>query len=145
MMKQKSDFAGKSTVLVIYSGGKDSTFALLWAKSNFPDKKIVAIFSDTGVEFPGMTAHIRDVCLHVGVEYKIVKPEVDVWEYWAEKGRFFSLIFPECQSMLVYDPINAYIRTYDSNNVIVIDGSRGDQVRSVYLRKLKHPVQWIPR
>lgn len=122
-------FKNRSTICVCFSGGKDSSFALMWAKKNFPDKRTVAIFSDTGVEFPGMVSHIHRVCKHIGAECKIVKPDIDVFEYWERRGRFFNMIFPECQSILIYKPINEYLLTFDPNDIVIIDGSRGDQVR----------------
>jgi 3'-phosphoadenosine 5'-phosphosulfate sulfotransferase (PAPS reductase)/FAD synthetase len=122
-------FNNRSTICCCYSGGKDSSFALIWAKMNFPDKRIVAIFSDTGVEFPGMVSHIHRVCKHLEVECKIVKPDIDVFEYWERRGRFFNMIFPECQSILIYKPINEYLLTFDAKDTVIIDGSRGDQVR----------------
>lgn len=124
-----SIFKNRSTILCCYSGGKDSSFALLWAKKNFPDKHIIAIFSDTGVEFPGMVSHIHRVSKYLEVECKIVKPDIDVFEYWERRGRFFNMIFPECQSILIYKPINEFMLTFDPSDVVIIDGSRGDQVR----------------
>ena len=125
----KELFKGRSTVLYTYSGGMDSTFALLWGLRNFPNLKHVPIFSDTGYEFPGMTAHIHAVCKHLGVEPVIVRPKIDIFSYWQEKGRFFNMIVPECQSNLIFEPIDEYISTYDPSDVIILSGSRGDQVR----------------
>jgi len=125
----KERFAGRPIILVFYSGGKDSSFALIWAKKNFPDKRIIAMFSDTGYEFPGMVAHIHRVTKHLDVECKIIRPETDTFTYWEEHGRFFNMIFPECQTHLIYKPINEFIKTFSPDDVIIIDGSRGDQVR----------------
>ena len=119
----------KSTILISFSGGRDSTFAMLWAKENFPDKRIIASFVDTGVEFPGVTAHVWDVCKFMDIECQIVKPDKDVWVYWAEKERFFNIIFPECQSTFIFAPLDTYYQTFDSNDVVILDGSRGDQAR----------------
>lgn len=125
----KELFKTRSTLLYTYSGGMDSSFALLWGLRNFPDKKHVPIFSDTGYEFPGMVAHIHAVSEHLGVEAVIVHPKIDIFSYWQEKGRFFNMIVPECQSNLIYEPIDEYVQTYDPEDVIILSGSRGDQVR----------------
>ena len=119
----------KSTILIAFSGGRDSTFVMLWAKENFPDKRIIASFVDTGVEFPGVTAHVWDVCKFMDIECQIVKPDKDVWVYWAEKERFFNIIFPECQSTFIFAPLDTYYQTFDFNDVVILDGSRGDQAR----------------
>ncbi|MCD6340834.1 MAG: phosphoadenosine phosphosulfate reductase family protein, partial [Desulfurococcales archaeon] len=39
-------------VVVPWSGGKDSTAALVLALKVFPRKKVTAVYSDTGIEFP---------------------------------------------------------------------------------------------
>lgn len=125
----KELFSDRSTVLYTYSGGMDSSFALLWGLRNYPDLVHTPIFSDTGYEFPGMVAHIKAVCEHLGVEPVIVRPKIDIFAYWQEKNRFFNMIVPECQSNLIFEPIDEYISTYDPKDVIILSGSRGDQVR----------------
>ena len=123
----KERFKDKSIILMAFSGGKDSSFALLWAKTNFPDKRIICIFSDTGVEFPGITAHIKACADFFEVEYKIVKPEKDMWIEIEEDGWFPNIIYRSCQADFVYAPINKYEREFDPKESIIIDGSRGDQ------------------
>lgn len=129
-------FANKSTIICYYSGGKDSSFALIWAKTNYPDKRIIAVFSDTSYEYPGMVAHIYRVARHLSVEAAVVHPEIDIFSYWEERGRFFNMVFPECQSKLIFDPINKFVKQFDPKDVVLIDGSRGDQVRRL-TRKTK--------
>ena len=119
-------FKNISTVLITFSGGKDSTFALYWAKTNFPEKQIMAVFADTGVEFPGITSHIRACCDFMDVEYRIVKPLKDVW-LMIEKRGFPHLIGRWCQKEWIYEPINKLYLEYDPNDVIIVDGSRADQ------------------
>ncbi len=123
-------FKDRSTILVTFSGGKDSSFALLWAKTNFPEKEIVAVFSDTGVELPGMTAHIAECCEFLDVKCEIVKPEKDMWTQILKNG-FPSIIYHWCQNLLVYAPINIVYQEYDPADVIIVDGSRADQVTRV--------------
>ncbi len=119
-------FEGRPTILVYFSGGRDSTFALLWAKTNFPDRRIIGVFSDTGVELPGMTVHVKKVCDHLGVDLKIVKPDDDMLIDIAENG-FPASVFLPCREKYIYRPINRYIKTFPPEEVVVLDGSRGDQ------------------
>lgn len=124
----KALFAKKSVILVSFSGGKDSTFALLWAKTNFPDMRIVAIFADTGVEFPGMVAHIVECCDFLGVEHHVVKSQKDMWEQILKKG-WPSVMFHWCQSLLIYEPVDKYYKeNFEPQECVIIDGSRADQV-----------------
>ena len=123
-------FKNRSTILVTFSGGKDSSFALLWAITNFPDKEIVAVFSDTGVELPGMTAHIAECCEFLDVKCETVKPQKDMWTQILKNG-WPSIIYHWCQNLLVYAPINIVYQEYDPADVIIVDGSRADQVTRV--------------
>lgn len=119
-------FEGKSTILVMFSGGRDSTFALLWARQNFPNLRTIAVFSDTGVEFPGMTIHVKRVCDYLGAELKIVKPEHDMLIDIVENG-FPATVFLSCREKYIYRPVTQYFRTFPPEEVVIIDGSRGDQ------------------
>lgn len=126
-MEAQELFKNTSTILITFSGGLDSSFALYWAKTNFPEKEIVAVFADTGVELPGITGHIKACCDFMEVEYKIVKPIKDAWITIEERG-FPHLIGRWCQQVWIYEPINKVYLEYDPNDVIIIDGSRADQV-----------------
>jgi Phosphoadenosine phosphosulfate reductase family/ParB/Sulfiredoxin domain len=120
-------FKDKKIIYISYSGGKDSSFALLWAKTNYPDKHIIAVFSDTGVEFPGFTAHIHKSCTFLEVEYKIVKPRVDIWINMLKYG-WPSIIHRQCQPTLIYEQINRIYKEHEPEDIIILDGSRADQV-----------------
>jgi 3'-phosphoadenosine 5'-phosphosulfate sulfotransferase (PAPS reductase)/FAD synthetase len=123
----ESIFEGKEIITVTYSGGKDSTAALLWVKANFPTKRIVAVFSDTGYEFPGMALHVYKVCKFLGVELKIVKPKHDMIQDILDNGWFSTIILP-CRFKYIYEPVQDYIREkYKPDEIIITDGSRGDQ------------------
>ena len=123
----KERFKDKSNILMAFSGGKDSSFALLWAKTNFPDKRIICIFADSGVEFPGITAHVKTCADFFEVECKIVKPEKDMWIEIEKDGWFPNIIFHSCQHDFIYTPINKYELEFDPIESIILDGSRGDQ------------------
>lgn len=135
----KAIFKDKKTIMITFSGGKDSTFALLWAKHNFPDKQIIAVFSDTGVEFPGFPAHIKECCEFMEVEWKIVKPEKDMWIEILKYG-WPNIIHRRCQQNFVYAPINKYFKTLEPTDIIIIDGSRADQsTRTIRKTKTSPP------
>jgi 3'-phosphoadenosine 5'-phosphosulfate sulfotransferase (PAPS reductase)/FAD synthetase len=120
-------FSSRDTICCTFSGGKDSSAALLWAAKNFPKKQIIAIFSDTGYEFPGMSLHVWKVCKFLGVGLKIVKPQHDMILDIIENG-WFSTIHLPCRFKYIYGPVQDYIKaTYPPETVVIIDGSRGDQ------------------
>lgn len=122
-------FEGKENVVIIYSGGIDSTFSLFWAKQNFPERKIYGIFSDPGVELPGAALHAYQVCMNLGVEFVLVKPKGDMFIEMVKRGGWPSTIFPWCQGDFVYGPINDWIlANLEPSVTVVMDGSSGDQV-----------------
>ncbi|RLG86526.1 MAG: phosphoadenosine phosphosulfate reductase, partial [Thermoprotei archaeon] len=65
------------TVIVPWSGGKDSTAALLLALEVFPRSRIRVLFSDTGVEFPCTLEYVEEVSKILGVEVHRVYAGVD--------------------------------------------------------------------
>ena len=119
-------FEGKDNILVFFSGGKDSTFALYWAKHNFPDRKVIAIFSNHAAEFPGMAVHVVECCEFLEVEYKLIYPKVDMWLKLKQYG-WPSHLAPWCQSWFIHKPINQYIKRFDIEDTIVLDGSTAKQ------------------
>lgn len=127
--EDKHLFADKQNIAVIFSGGIDSSFALFWARQNFPDLKIYGIFSDPGVELPGMALHTYQVCMHLGVEHVLVKPKGDMFIEMVKKAAWPSTILPWCQQEFVYKPVNDWIvENLDPAATVVMTGSRGDQV-----------------
>ncbi|MCD6301028.1 MAG: phosphoadenosine phosphosulfate reductase family protein [Staphylothermus sp.] len=56
------------TVIVPWSGGKDSTAALLLALEVFPKKKIKVIYVDTGADFPVMNSYVEYVSRKLGID-----------------------------------------------------------------------------
>ncbi len=64
-------------VVVPWSGGKDSTAALVLALKVFSRKKVIAVYSDTGVEFPQTQDYIEEVSRRLGIEVVRVYAGVD--------------------------------------------------------------------
>jgi len=121
-------FEGKENIVIQFSGGKDSTFTLFWAHKNFSDRRIIAIFSDTGVEFPGMVRHVIHCCEFFNVEYKIVHPNLDMWDELERRKSWPTPMSPWCQTEFIYLPIDNYIQeTFNSKDTIVLDGSAAKQ------------------
>lgn len=65
------------TVVVPWSGGKDSTATLLLTLKVFPKKKIRVVTVDTGVEFPQTLEYIDEVSRKLGIEPYRVYAGVD--------------------------------------------------------------------
>jgi 3'-phosphoadenosine 5'-phosphosulfate sulfotransferase (PAPS reductase)/FAD synthetase len=113
-------------ILVQFSGGKDSTAAALWAAKNRGARKLELCFVDPGVEFPGITSHIRDVALFLGVDFKILKPELDWWTWVAENG-WPSLLYRPCAMDFIHKPFAAYVLKHEAVRTLVLTGSRAEE------------------
>jgi 3'-phosphoadenosine 5'-phosphosulfate sulfotransferase (PAPS reductase)/FAD synthetase/3'-phosphoadenosine 5'-phosphosulfate sulfotransferase len=64
-------------VVVPWSGGKDSTAVLISAVEVFGREKVVAVYSDTGVEFPDTLRYVDSMAKKLGVRLITVKAGLD--------------------------------------------------------------------
>jgi len=64
-------------VAVPWSGGKDSTLTLILALKVFGKRKVIPIYSDTGVEFPQSQEYIDKISKILGIDYVRVKANID--------------------------------------------------------------------
>lgn len=119
-------FENVEDILIDFSGGKDSSFSLLWAKTNFPDKHIIASFSNTNVEFPGMASHVVDCCKCLEVDYNILYPHEDMWLKIKEKG-WPTGVFPWCQTYFIHKLVDKEHKRFDPEKCIILDGSAAKQ------------------
>ena len=118
-------------VFCSFSGGRDSTLALYFMKKVYlPKIPLTAVFVDPGVEFPGMSTHAYKTATALGCEFEIVKPKVDFWLgtlKWGWPGMLGSW----CRPRLIYQPYDDFIKeqlqNFKEEEVLLIDGSRGDQ------------------
>jgi len=74
-LKKYSDWA--DTIIIPWSGGKDSTASLLLALKAFPRDKIKVLFSDTGTEFPWTIGYVEELADKLGIEIYRVYAGVD--------------------------------------------------------------------
>ena len=64
-------------VLVPWSGGKDSTAALLVAIEAFGRDRVRAVYVDTGIDFPENLEYVERVASMLGVDYVVKRATVD--------------------------------------------------------------------
>ena len=123
----EEQLAACENLVVVFSGGKDSSVAALWAKRNIGSRKLFLVFADPGVEFPGMGAHVDDVAETLGAEVMIVKSKLEWWT-WIKHHGWPSRLYLPCAQKFVYMPTSDWIKeTFDPAKVIVLTGTRATE------------------
>lgn len=115
-------------IVVQFSGGKDSSACLLWARHNWPKKRLVGVFSDPGVEFPGMGQHVVDAAASLKAEAVILKPKDEWWAWLAKAGEWPSLLFRPCAHKMIHGPFGRWMRdNMPAGKTVILTGSRAEE------------------
>lgn len=124
----RAELEGRNYFVVEFSGGKDSLSTLLWLARVLPDKRRIAAYVETGVEFPGMGAYVRDVATELGAEPAILKPELEWWSWLAELGEWPSLLYRPCMAAFIHQPWSRWVREkFPAEETAVFTGSRAEE------------------
>lgn len=124
----EAELLRKDTLIVQFSGGKDSLAALLWVTKCFPETRRLAVFVDTGVEFPGLGAYVTDMAERLGAEPVILKPAAEWWAWLAKEGQWPSMIYRPCMMKFIHGPWGKFVREkYAPETTAVFTGSRAEE------------------
>jgi len=114
--------------IVQFSGGYDSLATLLWVRRNFPELPCIAVFTDTGVEFPGLPAYVCEIAEQLSAEPVIVKPKHEWWSWLRQEGAWPSLVYRPCAYRFIHAPFAEYVTAkYKSREVTIFTGSRAEE------------------
>lgn len=130
-------------VVLQYSGGKDSTVALNWARGVCAKfgKPLEAVFVETGAEFPDLTSYIIRTCEKFGVELVLLRPKQNILQYYCGKRMWPDSLYRDCLHKFINDPVNRHIRQYEGQDVICVRGGRSDQKTSLSKSNLYQEVK----
>jgi len=67
-------------VIVNFSGGKDSTVAILEAIKRYPKEEIILCYQDTGAEYKGTAEHVQSIADILGLELVTLRAKRDWYE-----------------------------------------------------------------
>lgn len=124
-------------VLVPWSGGKDSTVALLLAVKVFGKDKVKAIFCDTGLEFPFTIDYIDKISRQLDVEVIRVYAGIDR-EIIEKKAPLPTHDYRWCTGMKI-EAIESKIRELVSNKrTLVVIGDRDAESEK---RSIRPPIR----
>jgi len=117
---------------VQFSGGKDSVAVLNWVKTvnKTLNKEMVALFVETGAEYPCVTAHVIDVCKRMGVPLKILNPRRHILQHYAEKEKFPNSIFRECMHEFIHETTDKFLLEQKKTFVLLRGGRNEQRVKS---------------
>ncbi|RLE52130.1 MAG: phosphoadenosine phosphosulfate reductase, partial [Candidatus Methanomethylicota archaeon] len=130
-LKFLEQFKGKGDVIVPWSGGKDSTCALLLALKVF--KNVTAIFVDTGLEFPETMDYIEEVSKKLNVKVEIEHARIDE----EVKVRGLPTIDDRWCTHLKIEALYRAIRRITDNPIVIV----GDRDSESKLRSLRPPAR----
>jgi len=98
-------------IFVSFSGGKDSTACLILLREYFPEKPIKALYIDPGIEFPGMTVHVKLAAEALKCEFVLLKPAMDFWLHTLKRG-WPSGIRSWCREGLIHKPHDDFVKLH---------------------------------
>jgi len=117
-------------VIVNFSGGKDSTVAILEALKKYPKDEILLCYQDTGAEYLETEGHVRKIANQLELPVFILKREEDFWGM-ARRRRFFPTPGVRwCTSYLKRDLLNKWItKNYRGTDteLILVTGIRSEE------------------
>lgn len=113
-------------VVLDFSGGKDSALVAYWFRRVMPNVKVYGGYCDIGVEIPSIGPHVIDLAEWLGIELAILKSDTGWWEFMKKQG-WPSMIFRQCQTVMLHKPLHAFKHKFSPKDTIVSDGGRKAQ------------------
>jgi len=117
-------------VIVNFSGGKDSTVAILEALKRYPKEEITLCYQDTGAEYLETEGHVRKIASKLELPLTILKRDEDFWGM-AKRRKFFPTPgLRWCTSYLKRDLLNKWITKNFKGigaELILITGIRAEE------------------
>jgi 3'-phosphoadenosine 5'-phosphosulfate sulfotransferase (PAPS reductase)/FAD synthetase len=113
--------------IVCFSGGKDSTALLLWAKENLPE--FTAVFCDTGWEHPLTYAYVEEVnqtLLSGNLVYLRSDQYANMEECWIDHHMFPNNQARFCTEDMKIVPLHKFIEAQE-DEVTTYQGVRADE------------------
>lgn len=111
-----------------FSGGRDSTLAILKTLELVRDKNPVACYIDTGTEFPDLLYFIYNFCKEHGLPLEVLRPKKNFFEIYGGKKQFPDPVYRDCIQGLINNPVDEIFFSHE--NALIIRGGRSKQKTS---------------
>ena len=130
MKLEKKINGRKPKVIVNFSGGKDSTVAILKVLERYPKERIILCYQDTGAEFLETLPHVKKVAGLFELPLVILRRHEDFWEMAQRLNHFPTPRMRNCTLYLKVREVNKWIRANREsldNEIIIVSGIRGEE------------------
>lgn len=113
--------ASRGRVYVAFSGGADSTAVLSLAREALGAERVVAVYADTGMEFPEARRHVERIASILGVDLEVVEPGVDPLEEIERRG-LMTRDNRWCTRVFKLGPLRRFYQRVGAR--LILDGAR---------------------
>ena len=120
----------RRTILINFSGGKDSTVAILEALKVYPKEEILLCFQDTGAEYLETLPHVKTIANLFELPLVILRRDEDFWELAQRLQHFPTPQMRNCTLYLKVRELNKWVRANRENlgnEIIIVSGIRGEE------------------
>jgi len=114
--------------IVSFSGGKDSTATLLWALGHNPEDTL-AIFCDTGAEWPETYTYLDQVEQRLGIAIIRLSTDATLEDLVRERGRWPALHVRYCTKTLKYLVLQDWLNHHGYHDALILFGQRWEESR----------------
>lgn len=117
-------------VIVNFSGGKDSTVAVLKVLERYPREDVILCYQDTGAEYLETLPHIRVIAALFELPLVVLKRYEDFWELVQRHRHFPFRTMRNCTLYLKVRELNKWVRANREklgNEIIIVSGIRGEE------------------
>lgn len=109
-----------------YSGGVDSSAAVLWCRTFYPDAAGELAFVDMGADYYGMHDHLRHFANASGYDIRILRSTENIIDLFYRRGEWPHGLHPYCHQLL-HGALDAYNLEHDAEEVVIIRGGRASE------------------
>lgn len=127
------DTVKKRTVIVNFSGGQDSTVAILEALKHYPKDEITLCFQDTGAEYLETEGHVKKIAEILELPLVILSRDEQFWEMVSRFRAFPTPGNRICTRKLKQDAIRGWVRKHRrelGDEIITVTGIRAEESRA---------------
>jgi len=119
-----------SKVIVNFSGGKDSTVAVLETLKRYPKDEIMLCYQDTGADYLETQGHVEKIAAMLDLPLVTLKNSEDFWGLAERYGKFPLPSTRYCTHKLKKDAVRNFVRKNRpmfGDEVIIVTGLRREE------------------